>query len=574
MVVQVFCTGTSQAKENPFTPKASLIRYWNNHISSNLPKPLFLFSKASPLTAVDSAKLTQLADHNSLSSHIEAFCSLADLFCLSQELELKLDAVGKGGKDASFAVYSSKSFTGYGRSRRGGVDSFKNYSDGINTPNESFKKYSGGSNGHREEFTSYAKDANVAVDNFTNYGSGQFNNYQERVNVPNLRFTSYDSDSNSHKLSFSSYGSETNAGSQAFINYGKKGKSVPAEFTSYSGNANTIGSSFTGYGVLGNSANDSFKAYGDSGNNPHNSFKTYGLASKSGIDSFSSYRDSANVGDDSFQSYARDSNSGKVDFANYGKTFNVGNSTFKEYGISFAGYSKETAPSPVSGISVNRWVEPGKFFRESVLKQGSVMVMPDIEDKMPRRSFLPRGISSKLPFSTSESDLSELKRIFGPSMEPVLLNALSECERPASRGETKRCVGSVEDMIDFATSVLGRGVTVRTTENVRGSKQEIMIGEVKGINGGEVTESVSCHRSLYPYLLYYCHSVPKVRVYEAGILDVRSRSKINQGVAICHLDTSAWSPTHGAFVALGSSPGRIEVCHWIFENDMTWTVVD
>ncbi|KAJ9567935.1 hypothetical protein OSB04_003901 [Centaurea solstitialis] len=30
-----------------------------------------------------------------------------------------------------------------------------------------------------------------------------------------------------------------------------------------------------------------------------------------------------------------------------------------------------------------------------------------------------------------------------------------------------------------------------------------------------------------------------------------------------------WSPGHGAFVALGSGPGRIEVCHWIFENDMT-----
>ncbi|KAK9028131.1 hypothetical protein V6N11_067945 [Hibiscus sabdariffa] len=569
IVVQVLC---SQAKENPFTPKASLIRYWNNHISSNLPKPPFLFSKASPLTAVDSAILTELADHHSLSSHIEAFCSLADLFCLSQEEDLKLDAAGKGGKDASFAVYSSKSFTGYGTSRRGGVDSFKNYSDGINTPNESFKKYSGGSNGYREEFTSYAKDANVAIDNFTNYGSGATGG--------------------------SAMGRRQTQAPKHFINYGKKGKSVPAEFTSYSGNANTIGSSFTGYGVLGNSANDSFKAYGDSGNNPHNNFKTHGLASKSGIDSFSSYRDSANVGDDSFQSYARDSNSGKVDFANYGKTFNVGNSTFKEYGkgsttvgfktyglarsfldyakkgVSFAGYSKQTAPSPLSGISVNRWVEPGKFFRESILKQGSVMVMPDIEDKMPRRSFLPRGISSKLPFSTSESDLSELKRIFGPSMEPVLVNALSECERPASRGETKRCVGSVEDMIDFATSVLGQGVTVRTTENVRGSKQEIMIGEVKGINGGEVTESVSCHQSLYPYLLYYCHWVPKVRVYEADILEVKSRSKINRGVAICHLDTSAWSPTHGAFVALGSSPGRIEVCHWIFKNDMAWTIVD
>ncbi|GMI75391.1 polygalacturonase 2 [Hibiscus trionum] len=608
VVVHVLCT-----VENPFTAKASLIRYWNNHISNTLPKPPFLVAKASPLNAVDLAKLTNLADHNSLSSHIGEFCSLADLFCLLQEdsESSEIDVVAKGNKDASFAVYFSKSFKGYGKARRGGVDSFKNYSDGLNTPNESFKKYSGGSNGHGEEFTSYAKDANVAIDNFTNYGSGAtggaggFNNYQERVNVPNLRFTSYDSNGSNHKLSFSSYSSETNSGSQAFVNYGKKGKSVPAEFTSYSDNANTIGSSFTGYGVLGNAANDSFKAYGDSGNNPHNNFKTYGLASELGIDSFTSYRDSANVGDDSFQSYARDSDSGKVNFVNYGKTFNVGNSTFKEYGkgstgsttvgfklydlarsfvdyakkgVSFAGYSnsssKETAPLPLptSGISINRWVEPGKFFRESALKQGNVMVMPDIVDKMPRRSFLPRGISSKLPFSTSR--LSELKEIFGSSMEPVLVNALAECERPASRGETKRCVGSVEDMIDFANSVLGHNVRVRTTENVKGSKQEIVIGEVKGINGGEVTESVSCHQSLYPYLLYYCHSVPKVRVYEADILDVKSKSKINHGVAICHLDTSAWSPTHGAFVALRSNPGRIEVCHWIFENDMTWTIAD
>jgi hypothetical protein len=27
-------------------------------------------------------------------------------------------------------------------------------------------------------------------------------------------------------------------------------------------------------------------------------------------------------------------------------------------------------------------------------------------------------------------------------------------------------------------------------------------------------------------------------------------------------------------VALGSGPGHIEVCHWIFENDMTWTTAD
>lgn len=610
-VVQVYSTGTGKkSKESPFTARASLIRYWNKQISNNLPKPPFLISKASPLNAIDLAKLTKLASQKSLSSHIESFCSLANLFCLLEDSS-EPDAVGKRDQDANFAVYSSKSFTGYGTSRLGGVDSFKNYSDELNTPNESFKKYSRGSNGHREEFTSYAKDANVATDNFTNYGtsatggSGGFNNYQERVNVPNLRFTTYDSDGNNHKLSFTSYSGETNSGSEAFVSYGKNGNAVPAEFTSYSDNANTIGSSFTGYGELGNAPNSSFKAYGDSGNNPHNNFKSYDLAANAGTNSFTSYRDSANVGDDSFQSYARNSNSGKVNFANYGKSFNVGNDTFKEYGkgstgstsigfkiygldrsfkdyakkgVTFAGYtnssSREIASSRSSGVSVNRWVEQGKFFRESMLKQGNVMVMPDIRDKMPKRSFLPRGVLSKLPFSTSE--LPSLREIFGApensTMERVLINALAECERPPSQGETKRCVGSVEDMIDFATLVLGQNVAVRTTENVEGSKQEIMLGKIKGINGGKVTKSVSCHQSLYPYLLYYCHSVPEVRVYEAEILDVKSKDKINHGVAICHLDTSTWSPSHGAFVALGSSPGRIEVCHWIFQNDMTWTI--
>jgi len=359
--------------------------------------------------------------------------------------------------------------------------------------------------------------------------------------------------------------------------------------------------------LTGNGANDSFKAYGQSGNNPRNNFKSYGGGGNAGIDSFSNYRNGANVGADSFQSYAKNSNSGKVSFASYGKSFNHGNDTFKEYGkgslgqttvgfrsysmdrtfkeytnkgVTFSEYSNITAVSegslPKSDSSVNRWVEPGKFFREATLKEGNVMVMPDIRDRMPRRSFLPPWILSKLPFSTKR--LSELKEIFhareSSAMEHVFLNAVAECERAASQGENKRCVGSVEGMIDFAVSVLGHNVVVRTTENVSGSTQKVMIGTVKGINGGRVTKSVSCHQSLYPYLLYYCHSVPKVRVYEADILDVESKAKINHGVAICHIDTSAWGPEHGAFVALGSSPGQIEVCHWIFENDMTWAVAD
>ncbi|KAJ1418243.1 BURP domain [Sesbania bispinosa] len=418
------------------------------------------------------------------------------------------------------------------------------------------------------------------------------------VNVPNLGFTTYDSAANNHKLSFSSYGNESNSGTQSFTSYGKRVRGGTSDFTNYAAGSNILQSSFTNYSELGTGgANDSFRSYSFNGNNPRHSFKTYGAGSVSGSDTFVSYRNHANVGDDSFQSYAGKSNSGSATFVNYGQSFNVGNDTFTEYGkgssgrtsfgfktyglgrafkwynkqgVSFSGYSNF---SESSGKIVNKWVEPGKFFRESMMNEGNVMVMPDIRDKMPARSFLPLAVTSKLPFSSPR--LGEMREVFhaqeGSATERVIVNALEECERAPSPGETKRCVASAEGMVEFAVMVLGPNVVVRTTESVNGSGRSMMIGKVYAVDGGKVTKSVSCHQSLYPYLLYYCHSVPKVRVYEADILDVDTKVKINHGVAICHLDTSAWGPEHGAFLALGSSPGKIEVCHWIFENDMTWT---
>ncbi|KAG6403933.1 hypothetical protein SASPL_136167 [Salvia splendens] len=593
-------------KENPFTAKASAIRYWNAHISSKIPQSPFLLSKASPLSSVESAFFGKLAEEKGLSSHLSAFCAAADLFCL---FESKAAAVGENHRsDADFAFYNNKQFSNYGGARVGGADQFKNYSDGVNFATGSFSLYSRSSTGHREGFASYADDGNVATSNFTSYGGaatgggGDFKTYIPRVNVPDLRFASYDADANGHKLTFSSYVDDTNSGSQGFISYAKNGNHAPLDFSSYGDTSNVVGSTFTGYGELANSANDTFKAYTTNANNPTNTFKKYGAGGNGGTDSFSSYRDSANAGSDSFQSYGRDSSSEKTNFLNYGKSFNVGTDVFKEYGkgaldqnvgfkiyganttfkdyakkgVTFAGYTK---PEDNKGANweakpSKNGVEVGKFFRESMLQKGKVLRMPNIRDWMPKRSFLPRPILLKLPISS----LDDLKRTFNAgensTMEHVLANAQDECVRAPSPGETKSCVASIEDMIDFVVSVLGDDVVVRTTEMVEGSEREVMIGEVKGVNGGKVTKSVSCHQSLYPYLLYYCHSVPKVRVYEVDILEVESKTRINHGTAICHLDTSMWSPGHGAFLALGSGPGEIEVCHWIFENDMTWTISD
>ena len=227
--------------------------------------------------------------------------------------------------------------------------------------------------------------------------------------------------------------------------------------------------------------------------------------------------------------------------------------------------------STATGDSVKKMAEPGTFFRVSMLKKGEVMAMPEIKDNRPERSFLPRTILSKLPLSTLE-----VKKFFrvedNSTMGARIVKSLSGCETAPNQGEIKRCVGSAEDMIDFAVLVLGRNVAVRSTENANGSKQNIMIGSVKVINS--MQQAVSCHQNLFPYLLYYCHSSPKVQVYEVDMLDLNSKAKINHGVAICHMNTSAWSPSHEAFLALGSGPGRIEVCHWIYENDLTWTVAN
>ncbi|KAK2636480.1 hypothetical protein Ddye_031272 [Dipteronia dyeriana] len=606
--------GLKANKENPFTPKAYLIRYWNQQTNQNSPKSPFLIFKASPLNAVETASYEKLAAQNTLSSVLPTFCSSAKLFCfpdLSPSLE-------KHDGEASFHVYNTaKNFTNYGTGALGTANSFKNYSDdGESDPVDSFRRYSRDAVGQDDKFNSYATSSNIADQSFNTYGTkttggtGEFKNYAAEVNVPDLRFTSYSDATNGREQSFKAYSLNTNSGNQSFTSYGKNGNAADNEFVGYSTNSNVIESDFKRYGETGNGANDTFVSYGNNGNVPENKFQSYGDGGNGAVDNFISYNKESNVGDNTFKSYAKNSNGAEVNFKNYEEDFNPVSHSFNGYGekgakaqqigfkkygpnrdfkvyakdgVTFSSYSKKTtseteteSEKKESGKSVNKWVEPGKFFRESMLKEGSVMPMPDIKDKMPERSFLPRTIVSKLPFSSSK--MSAMKRIFhaidNSTMERIMKDALKDCERTPSPGETKRCVASAEDMIDFATSVLGRDVALRTTESVKGSKQDILMGSVKGINGGKVTKSVSCHQSLFPYLLYYCHSVPKVRVYEADILDSKTKAKINHGVAICHLDTSSWSPTHGAFLALGSSPGKIEVCHWIFENDLTWTIAD
>ncbi|XP_043692562.1 polygalacturonase non-catalytic subunit AroGP2-like isoform X1 [Telopea speciosissima] len=210
------------------------------------------------------------------------------------------------------------------------------------------------------------------------------------------------------------------------------------------------------------------------------------------------------------------------------------------------------------------------YFRESMVKEGGFMPIPDLRDPISYKSFLPRTLASKIPFSLAR--INELKKIFGvvdeSNMDEYIQNTLETCEKRHIQGEQNTCVTSAEDLIDFVVKKLGHHVGVWSTESIEGSYENVTIGAVKLIYGNLSEPPVICHSQPFPFQVYYCHILQKVKLYA---VDIHARKKVNHAIMACHYDTSIWSPNHHAFQMLGFGPGLIEVCHWVNENVVVWT---
>ncbi|XP_042515905.1 polygalacturonase non-catalytic subunit AroGP2-like [Macadamia integrifolia] len=210
------------------------------------------------------------------------------------------------------------------------------------------------------------------------------------------------------------------------------------------------------------------------------------------------------------------------------------------------------------------------FFREAMVKEGGFMAIPDLRDPMSYKSFLPRPLASKIPFSFAR--INELKKIFGvvngSNMDEYMQGTLETCEKSPIRGEQSTCVTSIEDLIDFVVKTLGHHLHIWSPGSIEGSYENVTIGAVKVIYGNVSEPPVLCHSQPFPFQVYFCHVLQKVKVY---VVDIYARKKVNHAIMTCHYDTSTWNPNHHAFKWLGFGPGLIEVCHWINENAMVWT---
>ena len=115
----------------------------------------------------------------------------------------------------------------------------------------------------------------------------------------------------------------------------------------------------------------------------------------------------------------------------------------------------------------------------------------------------------------------------------------SECEAPGIKGEEKYCATSLEKMIEFTTSRLGKKVKALSTDVEKESemqKYRILGSEKLG------EKVVVCHKQNYAYAVFYCHKTNNVKAYTVFL--VGNDETKAKAALICHTDTSSWNPKH------------------------------
>ncbi|CAJ1972307.1 unnamed protein product [Sphenostylis stenocarpa] len=209
------------------------------------------------------------------------------------------------------------------------------------------------------------------------------------------------------------------------------------------------------------------------------------------------------------------------------------------------------------------------FFLEKDLHHGTKLNLHFSHTSNVEATFLPRPVADSIPFSSNRvSDILHRFSIKAGSDEAEMVkNTISECEEPSIRGEEKRCVTSLESMVDFATSKLGNNVDAVSTEvgKERELQEYTMAAGVKKL--GE-EKGVVCHSEKYPYAVFYCHKSDSIRTYSVP-LEGADGSRV-KAVAVCHTDTSNWNPKHLAFQVLKVQPGTVPVCHFLPQDHVVF----
>lgn len=136
------------------------------------------------------------------------------------------------------------------------------------------------------------------------------------------------------------------------------------------------------------------------------------------------------------------------------------------------------------------------------------------------------------------------------------------CGRSAAIGEDKFCATSLESMMGFATSKLGKNIKVISSSFAQNQDQYI-VEEVNKIGD----QAVMCHRLNFENVVFYCHKINATTTYMVPL--VAPDGTKAKALTICHHDTRGMDPVV-VYQVLKVRTGTVPVCHFVGNKAIAW----
>lgn len=213
-------------------------------------------------------------------------------------------------------------------------------------------------------------------------------------------------------------------------------------------------------------------------------------------------------------------------------------------------------------------VDKDLFFLTTKLRSGSRMDASELIMESNSVSFIPRSVEQSIPFSSKY--MPEILTRFSlqlNSPESVIVKGVIDlCERAPLPEELKSCCRTFESLLDFATFVLGKNIMLLTPNiESKSEKPNFSVGDGVQLVSDS---SVLCHKLDYAYAVFLCHKMEKANVYLVPLFGDNGSN--GTSLAVCHQNTSSWTPNHPAFELLKVKRGTVPICHFVKKGTIAW----
>ncbi|XP_054814594.1 unknown seed protein USP-like [Prosopis cineraria] len=168
------------------------------------------------------------------------------------------------------------------------------------------------------------------------------------------------------------------------------------------------------------------------------------------------------------------------------------------------------------------------------------------------------------PASTQPSGVFGWKRInMDSNLENLSLESICNTKERFVGEDDKLCAESIESLLDFVISKLGKDIVALTSSFIPHQTQYTILEGVQKVSN----KGVMCHKLNFENPVFYCHQVNATITYIVPMEAADgTRTSI---VALCHRDTRGLDP-YKLFHQLKVMPGTVPVCHFLGSGAISW----